>query len=98
MSIALSLEIVEKPMKFKANSEAVFVFIRQCHITHAMETKVFSGLETAMDWCLHQWKIPHREWVNYLYEQGVPVGWTCWMTETDLLVIHRELVVSIDAE
>jgi len=85
-------------MQFKANREAVFVLVRQCQITHAMEAKVFTGLETAMDWCFEQWKIPHREWVNYQYEAGVVVGWTCWMTESDLLVIHRELVLSIDVE
>jgi hypothetical protein len=80
---------------FAVGNEAVFVFVRQCHITHAMETKVFSGLETAMDWCYQQWKIPHREWTKYLYTDGVAVGWTCWMTESDLLLIHRECIVSV---
>ena len=80
--------------EFSTGNYAYFVLVRQCLVTNAVDTKLFSSVEIAMDWCLTQWRVPHRDWQPYLFDGTVRVGWQCWMTESDLLMIHKECIIS----
>lgn len=93
-------------LDIKTDKERTYaVLIRQCMVTNAVDTKLFSDPEMARTYCNVIWGMKDSDWESYLIEPDPTsamkynddhvrfAGWKAYIDETEQLLIHLERLV-----
>ena len=85
----------------------VAVLVRSCNVSGAIDTKVFSSVESAKFHCENEFNVPSFDWYGYEVEyvenseiklNGKPVRYTGWkkeLADSDLDIQLRKMTIEM---